>query len=249
MKNFNRCILPVLLFFIPFQGMTQQAFLEGNQKYEEEHYKTAAKLYESLLDSMTQSSNVYYNLGNAYYKSGFRGKAIWAYEMALKTDPKNEDAKFNLEFVNLQIGDPGEPSEAAVTEWLKRLLFSPRINLWSYISICCSIALSLCILVFVMPGPARRRNLSLMAGMTFALLLVFSLVTAYFHKQSILEHQEAIVVSEQVDVLLSPLQKSGVAFELEEGAKVHLLEVKETWLHIEVNGNPGWVKRENVWVI
>jgi len=88
-----------------------------------------------------------------------------------------------------------------------------------------------------------------MAGMAFALLLIFSTTTAYFHKKSILDHTEGIIVSEQADVLLSPLDKAAVSFELHEGAKVKLLDQNENWLQIEVSGNSGWVEKENVWEI
>jgi len=116
-------IYSLLLFLCSLPVFGQDAFVEGNEKYVEEHYKTALKSYESLIDSVNQSSEIYYNLGNAYYKTKNIGKAIWAYESALKTDPKNEDAKFNLEFANLQTEDKIEQPDPALTEWLKRLLF------------------------------------------------------------------------------------------------------------------------------
>jgi tetratricopeptide (TPR) repeat protein len=243
-----------LLLNILFAGSVlsvsaQDAFVEGNTAYTEEHYKTALQSYLTLVDSVTLSSEVYYNIGNAYYKTDQPGKAIWAYEKALKIDPKNEDAKFNLEYVSLFTeGNISQP-EPALTEWLKRLLYSPKINLWAYISISCSIGLSLMILLFISTSSRRRRNLSLMGGMTFALFLVFSTSTAYFHKQSILDRSEGIIVSKKAEILLSPLEKAGVSFELDEGSKVHLLDENETWLRIEVNGNSGWVRKEDVWII
>lgn len=240
----------ILLFLLgAFSAFSQDAFVEGNEKYVEEHYKTALKSYESLVDSVNRSSEVYYNLGNAYYKTKQIGKAIWAYESALKIDPKNEDAKFNLEFANLQTADKIEQPKPALTEWLKRLLFGPQINLWAYISIACSFGLSLMILLFFMTKSRRRRNISLMGGMTLALLLIFSTVTAYFHKSSILNHTEGIIISEQANVRLSPLEKANVTFELHEGAKVKLLDENGTWLQIEVGGNSGWVLKEEVWEI
>jgi len=242
-----------LAFFIFLLGVTnsfsQDAFVEGNQKYREEHYKTALKSYETLIDSVNRSSEILYNLGNAYYKTKQIGKAIWAYESALKIDPKNEDAKFNLEFANLQTADKIEQPKPALTEWLKRLLFGPQINLWASISVACSFALSLMILLFFMTKSRRRRNISLMGGMTFALLLIFSTVAAFFHKNSILQHTEGIIISEAVDVRLSPLEKANVTFELHEGAKVNLQDENEEWLQIEVGGNSGWVLKEEVWEI
>jgi len=237
------------ILLVSFNLFGQDAFVEGNQKYTEEHYKTALKSYESLIDSVNRSSEIYYNLGNAYYKTNQLGKAIWAYESALKFDPKNEDAKFNLEFVNLKTAGEIEQPKPALTEWLKRLLFGPQINLWAYISVGCSFVLSLMILLFFMTKSRRRRNISLMGGMTFALLLIFSTVTAYFHKNFILSHNDGIIISEQANVRLSPLEKANVSFELLEGAKVKLLDENGEWLQVEFAGNSGWLLKKDVWEI
>lgn len=250
MKNYKmRKLLIISFLFVVLPLRAQDAFIEGNEMYAEEHYKTALKSYESLIDSVHYSSEIYYNLGNAYYKTKQIGKAIWAYEMALKIDPKNEDAKFNLEYVNLYTEDKIEQPKPALSEWLKRLLFSPNINLWSYLSISCSIALSVMVLLFISTRSRRRRNMSLMGGMIFALLLVFTTTTAWFHKQSILDHNEGIIVSKEAEVLLSPLEKSSLTFELREGAKVKIVEESDAWLRIEMNGNSGWVRKEDIWVI
>ena len=237
------------LLFVSINLIGQDAFVEGNKNYTEEHYKTAVKSYETLIDSVNRSSEIYYNLGNAYYKTKKLGKAIWAFESSLKLDPKNEDAKFNLEFVNLQTEAPIEQSKPALSEWLKRLLFGPQINLWAYISIGCSFALSLMILLFFITKSRRRRNISLMSGMTFALLLIFSTVTAYFHKTSILSHTDGIIVTEVANVRLSPIEKANISFELFEGSKVKLLDESGDWLQIQFGQNSGWVLKENVWEI
>ena len=129
----------LILFSVFTSGISfglDDKFKEANELYIEEHYKTAAKNYEEMLDSAHQNSEVYYNLGNAYYKSKRLGLAIWAYEKALKIDPRNEDAKFNLEFANLQTEDKIEQPNPALTEWLKRLLYGSHINLWAFACAC-----------------------------------------------------------------------------------------------------------------
>jgi tetratricopeptide (TPR) repeat protein len=223
-----------------------ETFKEANELYIEEHYKTAAKNYEAMLDSAHQNSEVYYNLGNAYYKSKRLGLAIWAYEKALKIDPRNEDAKFNLEFATLQTEDKIEQPDPALTEWIKRILYGPQINLWAFVSIASSLLFSLTVLVFIVAKSRRLRNLSMMSGLLFGLLLVFSTFTAYFHKQSILNETEAIVIEDKVNIRISPLDKANVSFKLHEGAKVKIIQQNDSWLQIEVNGNMGWILEEEV---
>lgn len=226
-------------------GMDEK-FKEANELYIEEHYKTAAKNYEEMLDSAHQNSEVYYNLGNAYYKSKRLGLAIWAYEKALKIDPRNEDAKFNLEFATLLTEDKIDQPDPALTEWIKRLLYGPQINLWSFVSIASSLLFSLTVLIFIIGKSRRLRNLSMMGGLLFGLLLVFSTITAYLHKQAILTETEAIVIEKKSNIRLSPMDKANVSFELHEGAKVKILQQNDSWLQIEVNGNSGWILEEEV---
>lgn len=245
MKKF-RYYISLLFLLFSANTFADDLFSSGNKYYSEEHYKTAAKEYESILDSSELNSEVYYNLGNAYYKSNRIGLAIWAYERALKIDPKNEDAKFNLEFVNLLTEDQIEQPEPAITEWLRRLLFGPNINLWAYISMASSVLFSFVVLLFLISKSRRIRNLSLMGGMLFGLLLGFSTITSWLHKNSLMSDNEAIIISKSAEVRVSPLDKANVSFELHEGSKVNILQQNDAWLQIEVNGNTGWIFIEDL---
>ncbi len=247
MQKFKLILLVLCsAFFSGISFALDEKFKEANELYIEEHYKTAAKNYEEMLDSAHQNSEVYYNLGNAYYKSKRLGLAIWAYEKALKIDPRNEDAKFNLEFATLQTEDKIEQPDPALTEWLKRLLYGSHINLWAFVSIGSSLLFSLTILVFIVAKSRRIRNMSMMSGLLFGLLLIFSTTSAYFHKQSILSETEAIILEDQAYIRISPMDKANVSFKLHEGAKVKIIQQNDSWLQIEVNGNSGWIQEEEV---
>lgn len=247
MQKFKLIVFVVLTVFgsgIVFANA--EKFKEANDLYIEEHYKTAAKMYESMLDSANQNSEIYYNLGNAYYKSKRLGLAIWAYEKSLKIDPRNEDAKFNLEFANLQTVEKIEQPDPALSEWIKRILFGSHVNLWAFVSVASSLLFSLTILIFILSKSRRLRNMSMMSGLLFCLLLIFSTTTAYFHKQSILSQTEAIVISELSNVRLSPMDKAKVSFEIHEGVKVKILQQNDSWIQVEVNGNSGWILEDEV---
>lgn len=225
---------------------TDDDFFNANQKYREEHYKTAAKMYQELIDSLGHNAEVYYNLGNAYFKSDQLGLAIWAYKMALKIDPRNEDAQFNLEFASLQIENRVDLPEPALTEWLKRLLFGPHINFWSYASILSGFLFSACVLFFVVVRSRRLKNLSMMGGMILALAFVFSIVVAWQHKKQIESVHEAVIIVKEADIKLSPIDKAKNAFTLSEGVVVTILKEQESWIEIDVNGNSGWVLEEDI---
>jgi len=249
MKNYNRYCLVILFVFQVFLVTAQNAFDKGNEAYKNENYKKAVKAYSVDVDSAIYSSSLYYNLGNAYYKTNNIGKSIWAFERALKIDPKNEDAKKNLDFVNLQTKDKIEQPKPAITQWLTRLLFGSQINIWPIISIICSFGTSFFIFLFFFGKTAKLRNFSLLGGVFVIFLLVFSVVTAHFHKNSILKEKEAVIIVDKVKVLVSPIKKSSVSFELHEGAKIQLIGENDNWINIEVNGNSGWVEEKSIWKI
>ena len=142
--------------------------------------------------------------------------------------------------------DKIELPDSALSEWLNRLLFGPYINLWAYVSIASSLLFSFVVILFIITKSRRIRNLSLMGGMLMAIILVFSTLTAYFHKNSITNESEAIVISEEADIHLSPMDKAAVSFKLHEGAKVKIIQENDSWTQIEVNGNSGWILEEEI---
>ena len=96
-----------ILFFFCLTAVVwgQELLNQANESYSREDYKKAAELYEKVLQDEGISSDLYYNLGNAYYKDKQYAKAILNYERALLLSPGNEDARFNLNMANSHITD------------------------------------------------------------------------------------------------------------------------------------------------
>ena len=78
----------------------ENKFKEGNSLYEKGDYRGAEKLYEDLIKSGVVNSALYYNAGNASFKTGSTGKAILYYERALRIAPRDEDIKQNLRYIS-----------------------------------------------------------------------------------------------------------------------------------------------------
>ena len=90
-------------------------FFEANIHMQNSKYIDAIKKYESILEKGYQSSNILYNLGNAYYRNDNIGQAVWAYLSSLKLDPRNSDTIYNLNVVRSKID--------GVTELPKTIFF------------------------------------------------------------------------------------------------------------------------------
>ena len=114
-----------ILFFFCLTAVVwgQELLNQANESYSREDYKKAAELYEKVLQDEGISSDLYYNLGNAYYKDKQYAKAILNYERALLLSPGNEDARFNLNMANSHITDKIEPvGSFFLTVWIHSLI-------------------------------------------------------------------------------------------------------------------------------
>ena len=100
-------ILIILLFFSS-NILAQEAtslFEQASVSYEQKDYAQSLIHYIKIEDLGLYSSDLYYNIGNCYYKLKQNAEAVLYYEKALKLNPADEDALFNLKLVQLQLVD------------------------------------------------------------------------------------------------------------------------------------------------
>ena len=107
-----------------FSELADGVYIEANKALIAENYYDAIAKYESILNDGYESAELYYNLGNAYYRSEQLGKSIWAYSNALDIAPRNRDVAHNLSIANAQIVDRIEMPKSFVFITFYRLLKS-----------------------------------------------------------------------------------------------------------------------------
>jgi len=239
----------IVLFITAFANGQDSSFALGNEAYANSDFETALNEYNKVVGSELMSAELYYNLGNTYYKLDQLGEAIWAYERALKIDPNNENAVFNLKFANSKTYDDIESDDSGIGHWLRMNLFQFSINFWAYFSIIMSFAFALAIYFFATTKKQKIKNRALTASFTTLALLIFMVIIAYFNKNGIVDRKKAIIITEFIEVHPSPSDTSPSDFKLHEGTKVDLLRANDDWTEINVNGNTGWVKKEAIWEI
>ncbi len=107
----------ISIFIINFVMLTaQQAeidslFMQANQAMDEQSYRQAVINYEKISQMGIDHPDLYYNLGNAYYRMGIYGQAVWAYEKGLQFTPRDPDLNFNLDLTNTRVRDRIEVPE------------------------------------------------------------------------------------------------------------------------------------------
>ncbi|MGA1839848.1 MAG: tetratricopeptide repeat protein [bacterium] len=229
------------------KGRIPQLFLEANQAYEKDDYRTSSELYEEVLDSGIHSGMIYYNLGNCYVKMGQTGKALLNYRKAERLIPRNGDLKFNLQYVLEQRRDKIEtknkiPFARAFFFWyywlsLKELLFIfIAVNLLFWF-------LSLFLLY------KRNDTVKWIRAIAFCLFLIFGIslgIKVYAQK---LIHQGVVITSEAT-VRSGNGHNHSALFILHEGSEFRVEERTTGWTKIGLaDGKIGWISSDAIEII
>lgn len=206
----------------------------------------ALERYKFICDSLgMESSQLYYNMGNAAFKMNDLASAILYYEKALKIDPKDEDALFNLGLANSRIPDKIDAvPEVLPVRWYKAAvsLFTP--NQWAYCALILLAAALILIGLYFLARSVAIRKLGFWFGVALLLLSVFSFVVGGQSAHRQVSHETAIVFSPSVTIKSSPEASSTDLFVLHEGTKVWILESLNDWRKIKIaNGSVGWISK------
>jgi len=218
-------------------------FHQANQYYQAGEYAKAAETYERIRAQGQENWEIYYNLGNAYFKLHRLGPAILNYERALRLNRKHEDIQFNLDLANLSVKDRiVQPPRSLVVVWLDSAISLFSIEKIALFAVICWMAtfVGLSLHVVGRKSGLRRwgRRLAWTAG---SLWLVFAIVFGIqFYEQTTIHH--AIVMADRVVVRSSPAEDATEIFFLHEGAKVRQQEQSGEWTRIRLaDGKVGWL--------
>lgn len=225
------------------------------QAYRDQDYKRSIELYEALiqaeLDDHRESAQLYYNLGNAYFRDNQLGKAILNYERAHLLDPGDGDIRHNLRFANNRTEDRIIPaSNLFLTDWFRgvRDLFSS--NTWGTLAIVFFLLLLGCIALFLFVRLLWIRKTAFYTGLILLLFVGLANAFSFSQKRERTRRDTAIVMVGAARANASPDANSNLLFELHEGTKVKIRGSDGNWYEIEIaNGSVGWTLKQNVEVI
>ncbi|HET6350095.1 MAG TPA: tetratricopeptide repeat protein [Candidatus Krumholzibacteria bacterium] len=241
----------------------QAEFADANKAYEAEDYAGAIDRYTQIVQSGVVHVDLFYNLGNAYFKSGDLGHAVLWYERALRLDPRNDDVRANLGVVRSLLRDQQLlPAHGGIREvlmgWHRRLSASDSAvaaslcyGLFTLAALCLIFRRSAFVTAFyrraswVSPGRLFGLDMGqdILLGMTTsaALALVFAL-SAYTKVHDERVNARSVVVSEEVPVYSGPSQDATVQFKIHEGTIVMVRDGRPGWVRVDLPGDlSGWV--------
>ncbi len=240
----------VVLFFISVMGWSQNAalFEQGKEQYKAQNYQEAISTWKKIIDNGQHSAEVYFNLGNAYYKLNKIGPAIYFYEKALQLNPADKDIKTNLQFAQNARVDVIEPlPKTLFQKWYNTLSSILTFDGWAVASVVFSFAFSLLFLLYYFSFSEGKKRLFFLSSMLFLFLFTGSFLLAFLTYSDSQNNHPAIVFTESTQVKTEPNMGSETAFTLHEGTKIQLLEEEDNWARIQIeNGKEGWIPLEDV---
>ncbi|WP_420552231.1 tetratricopeptide repeat protein [Tenacibaculum aiptasiae] len=247
-------VIVILLFFTTHFVLAQavnDTFAKANTLYKEKKYSEAIKLYDEIENSGKVSSELYFNLGNAYYKLNQVAPSIYNYEKALLLDPLNEDAQNNLIIAKRLTLDRIEELPKSIFQKINdNFLQKLSYDTWAVITVLLSFVASFLFLMFYFSyTPSKKRLFFTTSILSFILLITTLAITFTQYNQS-KSNIEAIVFNEEVEIKNAPTDDSDAIFTLHEGTKIKVLDAVDDWNKIKLaDGKIGWVKSNVIKVL
>ena len=217
-------------------------FAQANANYAEGNYTEAVQQYQEVLAEQP-SAEVYYNLGNAYFKQGELSQSILAYERALRLKPTMKDAKHNLQFAQTRIVDNIEDMQSFfLSSWLKTVRNSLNQQAWIIFSISLFVFALVGFFFFAFSRTIWLRKTAFYTSLVALLISICACANAgSLHKRDSLR-AEAIITQGIVNAKASPDRSGTDLFTIHEGTKVRITDVIGDWCCIHVGNNIGWMQ-------
>ena len=226
----------------------EQLLLRADSAYQQENYAEAITLYEQIAANGNEGAILFYNLGNAYYKSGENAKALLWYERALKLDPADEDIQHNIAFVNRKIIDKIDAvPETLFAQWWRKVTDLLTEWQWAVLSIIGSFLFFLSIGAYLFARSGGLRTTGFVTLWLSIIVIVFSVIFANKQKEKATQHTEAIVMDLVVDAKNAPNASGKNLFVIHEGLKVQITNEMNGWVEIRLpNGEKGWIAQNSI---
>ena len=225
---------------------------KGVQAYTDGRWSECTESLKALESVGVVSPELYYNLGNAYFKSGDYPHAILYYERTLKISPSFEDARINLDFANSLIRDKIDAvPEFVLKSWARKVCYLMPSDFWALISIVLFAAALALFLVFRLGASRGLRRTGFYCSIVALILSASSFGMAQWQRNSYLKADGAIVMKPVTSVKSSPSRDSSKdLFVLHEGTKVTVLDTVGEWKNISLSdGRQGWIEESDMEMI
>ncbi|MDD5772601.1 MAG: tetratricopeptide repeat protein [bacterium] len=221
-----------------------EVFKAGNNLYEKSDFTGAIEKYQMVIGSGVKNKTVYYNLGNAYYKTNKLGLAVLNYKRAYKLSPRDKDILANLAFLREKIVDQIKYEKPVPQIMWDKVIFLLSLNEWTLLCLILYLLFMSLLIYSILKRDVDSeaifyRNLIFII---FSISLIF-FISSYLNNKQL----EAVITAEEVEVKNGPGENYSKGFILHEGMEVNIENDSGDWVEIILpNGLKGWVEKNNI---
>lgn len=220
-SGFSFVLMILMLMPLSANAITKQ---NADDEYAKGNYQQAIKDYQEILKAGV-SSEIYYNLGNAYYRTDNITQALLAYERALQLSPGDNEIRFNLQYARSKTIDKITPeTEMFFVTWYNSLVNFTSVDRWAKTAIVSIVMALLLILVFLFAPQMWARKSGFYGSAVFLLLFAFANLFAFQQKHELETKQGAIVIAPTVNVKKTPAASGTDVFVIHEGTRVDITD-------------------------
>ena len=196
-----------------------------------------------------ESADIYYNLGNAYYRSKNYTRAIINYERALLLDPGDGDIRFNLDMARTKTIDRIVPQgEMFFVTWYRTIVNIFSIDTWAIIAIASFILMLALLLVYLLSDKTWVRKSGFYSSLAMLIVFALSIIAAFQQKKQIEVRNTVIVVSSAASVKSTPTENGTDLFVVHEGTRAHIIDDSmKDWKEVKLDdGKRGWLQNSQI---
>jgi len=233
------------------QNSVDSLWSKAGQAFAAGQWQNALNYYQMIEGENLESADLYYNIGNTYFKLGDNAHAILYFERALKLDPAHADAANNLAILRQTTLDKiDDVPDFILVSWFRNVRQSLSADAWAWITLGLLAIVGLLLTFFRNGGSPAWRKVSFILACVFFVLMVFTFVFSLQQRRAITRQDGAIVTAPVCSVKSSPADGGKTVFVLHEGTKVRLLDNVGDFAKIEIaDGRQGWASTSTFEVI
>jgi len=232
-----------ILFIIPLLLCAKEYDLTAaNSAYQEQNYQKAKEEYMKLVNEDVENYELFYNLGNTYFKLNDLGNARLYYEKAAKFEPLNQELNENITMLMANIKDKEEVKRSFIETLLRKIYYTFSINLLGVFVVIFFILMMAFIVFLIMSRSAVLKRIVKVFLVIFAVIFFLVTVTEVMRIRDFYADNNAVILDEVVIAYSGPNEDFPQVFTIHEGLKVSIERFDNEWVLIKLpSGNGGWV--------
>lgn len=248
MRRYILLIAVVAATLLP--GFSQGLEKKALDAYDNKNYPEAIETYRQILETEGASSRLYYNLGNAYYRNGDKGRAVLSYERSLRLDPRNKETVANLDFVEAKLTDRLIEDENILSVAFGNIRNLMSTNGWAIVGMVSFLLFIAGFALYFFSSSILLRKTGFFGGLFLLFVSILSNVLSYRSYRWSVDCSYAIVLNDSTQlstVAREAIKDEEKAFVLHEGTKVEKVD------SLKAEGNRSWYRvktadRREAWI-